>query len=122
MNNDILEYLQTSKKNITLIYIFYFCGILYLWGVTIPIFPIIGVILAHINKEGSSGLLLTHYDFLIRTFWYSILVLIGAKILPIFGMIVYIAFLIWYTCRNVIGFRYLLHDRSHPNPLTLWIV
>ncbi len=122
MNIEILTYLQTSKENVILIYILYLCGILYLWGITMPIFPVIGVILAYLNKEGSSSFLFTHYNFSIRTFWFSILALIIIKILPISSLIIYILFVIWYICRNIIGFKYLLNDKPHPNSLTFWVI
>jgi uncharacterized membrane protein len=117
MNNEINQYLQAGKKNLIVIYI------LYLGGVAAPLLPIIGAVLAYVNKDVNDRLLASHYTLLFRTFW---MVLAGTLLSVVtaiifIGPIIYGLVVIWAVFRLVIGLKYLTNDLEHPNPLSLWI-
>ncbi len=89
--------------------------VLYVIGLMIPISAVVGVIAAHINKQGeASPVVLSHLNYQIRTFWWGLMwVAIGT----IFS-IVYIGYLfllfwaIWTVYRIVKGLT--LWNKSLP--------
>ena len=117
MNDEIKEYFSPGKKNLIAVYILYLCG------VVAPVLPLIGVILAYINKDIKDRLLASHYTFLIRTFFMGLVGIIVSTITTIIliGPILYIMVIIWFVIRIVIGLKYLIDNIEYPNPLTFWI-
>lgn len=134
MGDIIKEYLEVGKKNIILIYA------LFLLGLIAPFLPIIGGILAFLNKDTSNKIWQSHYRFAFRTFiapfiaWISITLLLPVFIFitsfishwlfmvgAFFYMIMNIAILAWFFVRTIIALQLILTDKTHPNPLTLWI-
>ena len=117
MNDDIKEYLQPGRKNLIVIYILYLCGII------VPLLPIIGAISAYLNKNSFDKTYQSHYIFLLRTFCFGVGGIFLSMITTIIfiGPLIYFAVLIWFIARIVIGFRYLIDNREHPNPLTFLI-
>jgi uncharacterized membrane protein len=117
MNDEIKEYLQAGRKNLIVIYVLYLCGII------VPLLPIIGVISAYLNKNSYDRIYQSHYIFLIRTFLFGLGGIVVSQIATIIfiGPLIYFAVLIWFIARIVIGFKYLIDNKEHPNPLTFLI-
>lgn len=117
MNDEIKEYFAASKKNLIAIYMLYLCG------VVAPVLPLIGVILAYINKDIKDKILASHYTFVIRTFCIGLVGMIISIVTTIIliGPILYVMIVIWFVIRIVIGFKYLVENIEYPNPLTFWI-
>lgn len=111
---------------------------LYLGGfLTGGLTPIIGVIIAHAGKDNASAFVHSHYQFLIRTFWITVLgLLVGGAALAI-GVVLSIILIgipivavaslflaavgIWFAVRSVVGLVYAVQNRTYPNPRT-WLV
>lgn len=117
MNDKIKKYFAPSKTNLTVIYL------LYLFGLVAPVLPLIGFILAYINKDIKNKILASHYIFVIRTFCLGLVGIIIATITTkiLIGAMLYIMIVIWFVIRVVIGFKYLIDNIRYPNPLTFWI-
>lgn len=117
MDKQIKEYTQAGKKNLIILYILYLCGIV------APLLPVVGAFFAYVNKDISDRFLSSHYIFLFRTFWLAFISYVISTITLVIyiGLVLYIAVSIWFLLRIAVGFKYLLNDRSHPNPMTYWI-
>ncbi|RYE05920.1 MAG: hypothetical protein EOP33_01525 [Rickettsiaceae bacterium] len=121
MKNLLTEYLKPNSKNMALIYIMYLCS------VVVPLLAIFAMIILYLNRKYYDDSCRTHYVFLLRTFVIKFLI---AFIITIFSAIPPINILgflfnlltsIWFICRAAFGFKYLVTEKEHPNPLTLWI-
>lgn len=117
MNDELKEYLQTGKKNLILIYVLYLCGIV------APVFPLIGVVIAYINKDTKDAFLSSHYIFIFRTFFigFTALLFFYLPFLMIVGWLFYIILICWFLIRTTVGLKYVSADKPHPNPNTYWI-
>lgn len=139
MIEGLKQFLQSSKKNLLLLYVLYLCGVVSI------IFPLFGALMVYLNKKTSDSLLASHYNFLFRTFIISFIscccifiavTLIGpvtAKVLVkhdfevvlwlLLGLFIAlgILWLIWFVLRLFIGLNYIINDQAHPNPSTFWI-
>lgn len=117
MNDEIKEYIKTGKKNLILIYVLYLCGIV------APIFPLVGVVMAYINRAAADQFLASHYIFVFRTFLLGCLGVFVSIIttLIFIGPVIYALVLIWFILRTAIGLKYIADNREHPNPTTFWI-
>jgi uncharacterized membrane protein len=111
---------------------------LYLAGfLTGGLTPIIGVIIAHASKDNGSAFVRSHYQFLIRTFWITVLalvagsaamavgvvlsiILIGVPIVMVAGLFLAVV-VIWFAVRSVVGLVYAVQSQPYPNPET-WMV
>lgn len=111
---------------------------LYLAGmVTGGLTPIIGVIIAHASRDNVSWFVRSHYQFLIRTFWITVLgllvggaamgvgailsiILIGIPIMAVAGLFLGLV-CIWFVVRAVVGLIYAAQNQPYPNPVT-WLV
>lgn len=97
--------------------------ILYLAGVIVGITPLIGVIMAYVNRNGAPAWVETHYTFQIRTFWigllFSVIGLVTTFIL--IGWLILLLILIWWIVRCVKGMQVLGRGQPYPNPET-WMV
>ena len=98
--------------------------ILYLVGWVIPVVvPIIGVILAYVNKDVAPPWLETHYQMQIRTFWIGLL--FGAisvvTVMIWIGWILGLLTLIWWTIRCIKGLIRTFEGAPYENAETwLW--
>ncbi|MAU40429.1 MAG: hypothetical protein CMF31_02300 [Kordiimonas sp.] len=94
--------------------------ILYLLGVFLPAFTLVGVVLAYINRADAPDWLYSHYRFQIRTFWLSILLFFIGSILLIIviGQLVLLFWFVWAMVRIIKGLTLLSRDEAHPNPDT----
>ena len=117
MDKEIKQYIQAGKKNLTMLYILYLCGIV------APLLPVIGAIFAYLNKDIKDKMLASHYIFIFRTFYIGFIGIIISFITTIIfiGPLLYICVVIWFILRIAFGFKYLLNDMPHPNYMTFWI-
>jgi len=90
----------------------------YAVGVT----AIIGVILAYVTRAEASAAAKTHYDFIIRTFWISLIVNVTAFVLMFTIILAPLSFLtfflvmIWYLVRMIMGLVKLANGDAIANP------
>ncbi len=108
---------------------------LYLLAFATGVTAIIGLILAYVSRDTASAKMRTHYVFLIRTFWLSILWWVIGGALVVFGgifsiILVGLPFLalgvlmlavigVWYALRCIVGVIYLARDEPYPRPYSL---
>ena len=110
---------------------------LYLLGLVNGLTILVGLVIAHINRDTAGPVMRSHYTFLIRTFWISIAWFVIAGLLVLFGgvlslVLVGIPFLmlglfiwgvvgIWFAIRCVVGLVYLSQGEAYPRPDT-WLI
>ena len=114
---DTTGMLEPGKGNMQLIYI------LYLVGFIIGITPLIGIVLAYMNRGKASGIYESHYTWAIRTFWIGILYSIISIILTflVVGVLAMIATAIWMIARCIIGLQKLGRNEPIANPQS-WLI
>jgi uncharacterized membrane protein len=98
---------------------------------------LIGLFVAYANRGAASLDLQSHYSFLIRTFWLSVLfalmagafvliglplsfILIGIPILKL-GFLIWGLTGVWFAVRCVVGAIRLARGEAYPNPRT-WLI
>lgn len=103
---------SAGASNANIVYILYLVGLLV--GVT----PIVGVIMAYVNRSTAEPWLQTHYDFQIRTFCIAILYSVVGFILTfvLIGFLVLLWALIWYIVRCVKGMSALGRNEPIADP------
>ena len=96
--------------------------ILYLVGLLVPLTPIVGVIIAYVNRGEAAEWAQAHYRFQIRTFWIGLLYgVIGAVTCFIIVGIFWLGFvLVWWVVRCVKGMQAISAGRPYERPET-WI-
>jgi len=106
-----------EKKNLILIYI------LYLSGALVPLFPLIGVVMAYINKDISEGIFSSHYIYLLRTFYigFIILVICSMLVFIVEEIFLYALLVVWLVVRVVVGLKNLVDNKPIRNPDTYLI-
>ncbi|MBB4304153.1 putative membrane protein [Rhodobium orientis] len=114
-SDDLAGYMEPGAKNVTLIYI------LYLVGFVLGITPLIGVVIAYMNR-GRGGWPDTHYTFQIRTFWISLLAAVVAFLLAFVGIgfLLMIVIAVWVIIRCIKGLQAASRDEPIPDPQT-WV-
>lgn len=97
--------------------------ILYLVGLATGLAALIGVVIAHLNRQTAGGTWLeSHYQFQIRTFWMGLAMLIvgiATSVLGI-GLLIVLFFLVWATVRTVRGWSRLARHEPIADPQTFW--
>ena len=94
---------------------------------------IIGVIIAYANRSTATARALSHYTFLIRTFWIGAAIMLAAGAMMFWGAILSIILIglpilalgkltfalssIWYGLRCIVGLVKALQDEAYPTPL-----
>ena len=99
-----------------LVYIFYMAGIL------LYLLTLIGVIVAYTHKAEAPDWLKSHYEFQIRTFWITLLLLIAGwttMSMGGIGFLILATWAIWLIVRCVSAYRLLKRKTPHPDPTTL---
>ena len=98
------------------VYVLYLSG--YFFGIT----PIAGVIVAYIQHDSADPVLQSHYHFQIRTFWISVLYVVGGIVLcfVLVGFLVLMWWFIWSLVRCIKGILALNEGRPIDNP-TSWM-
>lgn len=99
------------------------CYGLYLGSLLFFLTSLVGLVLAYMKRPTAEKWLETHYTYLIRTFWISLLYLfIGcATAIFIIGFVIIIATCIFWIARLLIGANYIYKNEPIPNPET-WLV
>lgn len=108
--NDVVNDTDEAKKFALIVYILYGVGIVFTAGLA----TIAGVILAYIKKDDAVGTWVeSHYRWLLRTFWYSLLWgVIGAVTwVLIIGIFIICANMIWFIYRVIKGWIRLTENR-----------
>ena len=92
------------------------------WGSMI-VFPLIGPIIAFIDRGRGNAILDSHYSYLIRTFFVSLLfVVIGCALLLVaIGGFILLGTVVWYYVRIVKGLIKLARNEPIASPKTWWI-
>ena len=114
---DTAGFLEPGKSNLQLIYI------LYLAGLIVGITPLVGIVLAYMNRGAASGAYESHYAWAIRTFWIGLLYGLLSIVLSILivGALLAIATVVWWIIRCVVGLRQLGRNEPIKNPQS-WLI
>ena len=109
--------LEPGKSNIQLIYVLYLAG--FIVGIT----PLIGVVVAYLNRSKAGGWEASHYTWAIRTFWIGLLYSLISLILTflVIGIIGFIATAVWTIVRCVIGLQKAGRGEVIDNPQS-WLI
>jgi uncharacterized membrane protein len=100
--------------------------VLYLVGWIIPVVPpIIGLIMAYINRADAPAWVQSHYQFQIRTFWigtlfFAIGCVVATFIVNFIGWLIFVLTMVWWIIRCVKGLKELFEGTAHANPAT-WV-
>lgn len=111
------RWLEPGKTNVQIVYI------LYLVGFAVAITPLIGLIVAYINRGKGGGWVDTHYTYAIRTFWIGLLYSLIAALLMmlLIGFVIIVAVVIWVIVRCVIGLQKASNEEPIANPES-WLI
>lgn len=111
------RWLEPGAQNVQVIYI------LYLVGFVIGITPLVGIVMAYINRGKSEPWVETHYTWAIRTFWIGLLYsLIGVVLVFVLvGFLVLLATAVWFIVRCIIGLQAISRNDPIKNP-EAWII
>ena len=84
---------------------------------------VVGVILAYVSRKGAAEWLQSHYTFVIRTFWLSLLFAIIGGALTVIGIGFFLlaALGVWIAVRCIMGLSFLLKGQPYPTP-TNWML
>lgn len=111
------KWLEPGPDNMTVIYV------LYLAAFVVGITGIVGVVLAYMGRDKTSGWLRTHYDWAIRTFWIGMLysVISAVLVVVLIGLPMLLAVAIFVIVRVVIGWQKLAKGEPITNPQS-WLI
>lgn len=111
------RWLEPGPTNVQVIYASY------LLGFVIGITPLIGIVLAYMNRGKAGGWIETHYTWAIRTFWIGILYGLIALVLSVIliGFLLMLAVAVWVIVRVVIGFQAVGRGGPIRNPES-WLI
>jgi uncharacterized membrane protein len=117
IERQIDDWMSPGENNVRLVYI------LYLVSFVIGITCIVGLVFAYMNRSKAEPWLQSHYTFLIRTFWISVLLFFAALVLSLIlvGFLVMIAIAVWVIVRCVIGLQKVSRREPIENPET-WLI
>ena len=84
----------------------------------VPLAPIVGVVLAYIERARAPAWLQSHYLFQIRTFWIGLLYWIVSLALCVIlvGIPLLLATWIWFVVRCALGLSRLMRNEPYPTP------
>lgn len=120
MNNDIIEHNAPAPENLRTTAIVVYA--LYIASLIVGITLVVGVIMAYIKRNDMGGTIYyNHMQYLIKTFWYSLLgFVIGwlAFALAVGGIILVLVS-VWFIYRVVAGFIK-LYDGKPVSPDGWW--
>jgi uncharacterized membrane protein len=97
--------------------------VLYLAGFVIGITPLIGLVMAYVNRNKDGGWIETHYTWAIRTFWIAVLGGFVSLLLMIvaIGFLLAFAVAVWVIVRCVIGLQAVSRREAIRDPQSWWI-
>ena len=106
------RWLEPGPTNVQVVYI------LYLAGFVIGITPLIGLVIAYVNRGKSEPWVETHYTWAIRTFWIGMLYTLIGFVLAfvLVGFLLLIATVVWFVVRIVFGLQALGRGEPMKNP------
>jgi uncharacterized membrane protein len=102
-----------------IVYILFLAGFASAW-----VTPIVGVILAYMNRDTAPEWMKSHYAFQIRTFWIGLAgSAVSFPLILLFGLglVTGLAVIIWYIARCALGINWLLKNEPVPYPQS-WLV
>jgi len=84
----------------------------------VPLAPIVGVVLAYIERGRAPAWLQSHYLFQIRTFWIGLLYWVVSLALCVIlvGIPLLLATWIWFVVRCALGLSRLMRNEAYPTP------
>ena len=90
--------------------------LLYFGGFLLAVLPLIGLVLAYVNRDGASELDRSHYEFQISTFWRGLAILAAGVITVFFlvGWLIILFWAVWTIIRNIKGLS--AYGRAEPMP------
>jgi uncharacterized membrane protein len=96
--------------------------LLYLIGFFTGITALVGIIIAYVKKPTASGILQSHFQFQVHTFWIGLLYLVAGSFLLYFfiGGAILLWWLVWTLVRVIKGLILLNDGRAIPQP-TSWL-
>ena len=97
-------------------------AVLYLAGFLTGITGLVGVVLAHMWRDDARGdWTASHFEYQIRTFWFSVIAMIAAVVLSFVGIgfLLYPLIPIWFGVRSVLSLMRASKKEAMPNPETL---
>ncbi len=96
--------------------------LLFLIGFFTGITALVGVIIAYVKKPTASGILQSHFQFQVHTFWIGLLYLVAGSFLLYFfiGGAILLWWLVWTLVRVIKGLILLNDGRAIPQP-TSWL-
>jgi len=91
--------------------------ILYLAHI-VPVTPIVGLVLAYVERGSAPAWLQSHYLFQIRTFWIGLLYSVVSLVLCVIliGFPLLLATWIWFIVRCAVGLSRLMRSEPYPTP------
>ncbi len=111
------RWLEPGATNVQVIYA---C---YLLGFVVGITPLIGIVLAYMNRGKAGGWVESHYTWAIRTFWIGILYGLISLVLAfvLIGFLLSLAVAVWVIVRVVVGFQAAGRGEPIRNPES-WLI
>lgn len=84
---------------------------------------VVAVILAYVSKAAAPEWMQSHYTFLIRTFWLSLLFWVIGGVLTVVGIgfVIVAAVGVWVVVRCILGLSWLLKGQPYPTPRN-WMI
>lgn len=103
--------MNAAPSDVKLVYYLYLAGVLF--GIT----PIIGVVIAYVNRGAGPGWVERHYHYQIRTFWLGLIGLgiCSLLMLVLIGYVLVILLGLWWIIRTVKGLKFANKGRSVPS-------
>ena len=79
--------------------------LLFSGGFIFAFLPVIGLVLAYVNRDKATPLERSHYNFQISTFWRGVVILVIGVITVFFliGWLIILSWAVWTIIRNVTG-------------------
>lgn len=110
-------WMDAGRTNIQIVYV------LFLLSFVVGITAIIGLVIAYINRGKAGGWIDTHYTWIIRTFWISLLYCLISLILTfvVVGVLGFLATAVWIIVRCVIGLQKVSRGEPIANPQS-WLI
>ena len=97
-------------------------AVLFVAGFLTGITTLVGVVLAHMWRDDARGdWTASHFEYQIRTFWFSVIAVIAAVVLSFVGIgfLLYPLIPIWFGVRSVLSLIRASKKEPMPNPETL---
>lgn len=111
------------------------CYALYLGAFLTGITAIIGVIIAYAQRDNVGPAMRSHYEFLIRTFWIGLVVMIATAVVAGIGALLSIILIgipilflagvmgtvltVWYAVRCILGLVACARGEAYPRPFAV---